>query len=172
MAFSTTAIVRPIHLASFFAEEATSPPINNATIITRNKHRLLAFDDSTDEFALFHGVFHYAYTIGDINIHFDWVAASATTGDVVWAIEFQKIVAGGHDIDSDSFASMVTATGSANATNGIVTRTTMTLTNAQVDSVAGGDPFVIRTRRNASNASDTLVGDAQLLRLSLERIDV
>jgi len=73
--------------------------------------------------------------------------------------------AGGQDIDADGFATQQTATSTTNGTSGIVTRTTITLTQAQADSIAAGDTYRLRLERVATDGGDNMSGNAEVLRV-------
>ncbi len=149
---------------SFDANMATFPASAPAAAASRNEHPLIAFDATVVENVVFHGVMSNDYQSGsNLLIDIDWVAATAVIGDVVWGVEVETIATGGHDIDSDSFATQQTGQSTTNATSGIVTTTTITLTNVQADAIAASDAFRLRAQRVAT--SDDLLGDAQLLRV-------
>jgi hypothetical protein len=135
---------------------------------SRNNHPIIAFDDTTDENVVLSDVLPGAYASGsNISVRIDWVAASATSGDVVWGLELERVAAGGHDIDSDSFDTQKTGTSTTNATSGIPTRTTITLDNSEADAIAAGDRFRLRVERVATSGSDTMSGDAEIVAVSL-----
>ena len=151
--------------AAFDANDATFPSSNPAAANSRNGHPLLAFDDTTAENVIFHDSMSNDYSAGNITVDIDWVAASATTGGVTWGVEFERIAAGGHDIDADSFDTQQTETSTTNGTSGIVTRTSIVLTQAQADSIAAGDAFRLRAQRVTGDGGDDMSGDAQILRV-------
>ena len=151
-------------LFRFNANDATFPASNPAGAASRNGHPLLAFDDSTDENVIFHDSLSRDYAEGNLTVDIDWVAASVTTGDVKWDVSFERIAAGGQDIDSDGFAAIQSGTDTTNGTSGVVTRTSITFTQAQADSIAAGDAFRLKITRDTSVGGD-MVGDAQILRV-------
>ncbi len=83
----------------------------------------------------------------------------------MWGLEAETITPGGQDIDVDGFATQQTGTSTTNGTSGIVTRTSITLTQAQFDAITAGDAFRLRVQRVAGAGGDTMVGDAQVLRI-------
>ena len=83
--------------------EATFPASAPAAASSRNEHPLIAFDDSTDENIVFHGVMSRDYSGGSLTVDLDTVAASATSGAMKWNVQFERIAPGGQDIDSDGF---------------------------------------------------------------------
>lgn len=133
-----------------------------ATLDTRNAHVVLDFDDSTDESAVFSAIMpqNYAGTTG-VTVYVHWAATTATSGDVIWAGQWERV---NTDMDSDSFATAVTASaGTANGTSGIITTTSFAFTDgAQMDSVAVGEVFRFKLYRDADNGSDTMTGDAEV----------
>lgn len=154
-------------LDSWDANLVTFPASAPAGATSRNGHPVLTFDDTTAENVVIHDVLSADYATGSVSVRVDWVAATATTGAVVWGIEVERDTPGGQDIDADGFAAQQTATSTTSGTSGIVTRTTITLTQAQADSWTAGDAYRMRVQRVAANGSDTLVGDAQVLRVSM-----
>jgi len=151
-------------LFRFNANDATFPASNPAQAESRNGHPLLAFDDSTDENVIFHESISHDYAEGNLTIDIDWVAASAITDDVKWDVSFERAAPGGQDIDSDSFAAIRTGTSTTNGASGVVTRTSITFTQAQADSIAAGDSFRLKITRDTS-VVDNMAGDAQILRV-------
>jgi len=156
-------------LGSFDANDATFPSSAPAVASSRNAHPILAFDDATDEFVVFSSVMSTDYTGSNINVNIDWAAETAITGDVVWGVEFERLNAGGSDIDSDSFAAIQTETDTTAGTSGVITRTTITLTSAEADGMVAGDAFRMRISRDANNGGDTMTDDAQILQISLDQ---
>lgn len=147
--------------------EAVLPTSNPAAAGTRNDHKILAFDDTTTESAIFEAMMPKVYSDGPFKIYLFWVAATATTGDVVWGAEVEHDAPAGHDIDSDSFAGQQTTQETAPGTSGVIKKTTINLTKVQADGVEASNPFRLRIQR-VIGAGDTMTGDAQLLRVSLE----
>lgn len=153
---------------TFFTPAANEPPASGyATPNARNAHPVLEFDSAVAESAVFTGVIRN-YSGGGITVAIHWMGATATSGDVVWGVSFERMTAGGDDHDSDSFGSEQTATGTANATSGKITVTSIANTDgSQIDSLADGDAYRIKVRRVAADGADTMTGDAQLLAVSV-----
>ncbi len=153
-------------LDSFDANDATFPATDPMAADSRNGHPILAADaGATEERVVFHGVMSRDYSAGNVLVDVDWVAATATSGGVTWGLEFERVAPGGQDIDSDGFAAQRTGTSTTNGTSGISTRTTITLTQAQADAIAAGDPFRLRLERVTGDVGDDMAGDAQVLRV-------
>lgn len=156
-------------LAAFFPQDNEPPAANFATLDTRNGHPVLDFDAATDEDAIFSCVLPRNYAGGGLTVYLHWAATSATSGDVVWNVAFERIGEGSQDIDSDGFASAQAATATASATSGNVDIQAITFTDgAQIDSIAVGEAFRIKVTRDANNGSDTMTGDAELVGVEIK----
>lgn len=152
-----------------FTPFQNEPPASNpATLNLRNAHPVLEFDDTTQEIAIFTGVLPRNYAGGGLTVYVHWAAKTATSGTIGWDVAFERIGDSQQDIDSDGFASAQTVTATTvPGTSGHVDITTATFTDgAQMDSVAVGEAFRIRVRRDVSN--DNASGDAQLVALEIK----
>ena len=145
------------------------PPASNfATLDLRNGHPTLDFDTTTQEAAIFTGVLPRTYAGGGITVYVHWSATSATTGTIGWDVTFERIGTA-QDIDSDGFATAQTVTAATvSATSGVVTITSVAVADgsAGTDSLAVGEAFRLRIRRDVAN--DTAAGDAELLAVELK----
>ncbi len=141
-----------------------------AAPVLRNQHILAAFDDTTSEYWIFEGFMPSWYDGGNIGVTLHWIAATATSGDVVWAVAWERIQAGTTDIDSDSFASETQNTSTADTTSGETSQFTATFTQATADGIDAGEPFRLRVRRNPGHASDNMTGDAQILFVVIDEV--
>jgi hypothetical protein len=141
---------------------ANEPPASAyASIDFRNGHPILNFDASAAESATWTAVLPRHYAGGGVTVLIIWAGASATSGNVVWNAQIERLESAGTDSDADSFASAQAATGAAQATNGALTYTTIPFTSgAQMDSLAAGELFRLKVTRDATNGSDTMTGDA------------
>lgn len=141
-----------------------TPSANFATFDVRNGHLILDFDDSTDESAELGTFMPRHYAGGGVTVTLGWAATTATSGDVVWNVAFKSISDDEDDLDSKAFATAQAATDTTASATGEVAYTTIAFTDgAQMDSVAVGEYFRLKVTRDANNASDTMVGDAELL---------
>jgi hypothetical protein len=145
------------------------PPASNyATFDIRNGHPTLDFDDTVQEAAVFTSVLPRHYASGGITVYLHWAATSATTGTVGWDVAFERVGDGQQDIDADGFATAQTVTAAtAPATSGNVKITNVAFPDgANIDSLAVGESFRLRVRRDVAN--DTAVGDAELVAVELK----
>lgn len=160
-------------LILFLPEMAQLPSSNAAAWINRNVNSpimMLAFDDTTNQSAIFKGLMPQQYGVQDtqinnptgITVYIHFAMATATTGDVDWDIELERIGDGQQDIDSDGFAAANSVdNNTVPATAGHVSIVNVTFTDGvDMDSIESGETFRLRITRDAS--SDTATGDAQL----------
>lgn len=150
-----------------FGPQANQPPATNfATFDLRNGIPVLDFDASTDEDAIFGDVLPRHYAGGGLTVTIHWTATSATTGNVKWNAQVERM---NTDLDADSFAAAQTTTTATNGTSGIIATTAITFTDgAQMDSVAVGEAFRLKVTRDANDAGDTMTGDAELHRVEIK----
>jgi hypothetical protein len=155
-------------LGFFNVTDNVAPASNFASFDTRNNHLALAFTDAADLDAVFPGWLARGYSGNGITLTIVWAGATATSGNVVWEACWERIDASGLDIDADSFASCKSATAAASATSGATTYTTIAFTNgAEIDSLVAGEAYRLKVRRIGSNGSDTMAGNAELLRVEV-----
>lgn len=154
-------------LLVFRAGDNEPPATAYATLDTRNGHSVLDFDTTTQEAAVFTGVLPRNYAGGGITAYLHWAATTATTGTVGWDVAFERIGNGLQDLDVDGFGTAQTVVAATvPATSGNVAITSVTITDgANLDSVAVGETFRLRVRRDTAN--DTAAGDAELLAVHL-----
>ncbi len=142
-----------------------------ATLDTRNGHPVLDFDGSSDEEAVSTGILPRNYGGGGLTVTTYWAFTSATTGSLRVQAGIERIDASSLDIDADSFASFQSAGGSAPGTSGQVIGVAVALTaGAQMDSLAAGEPFRLKIRRDADGTSgtDDITTDAELVGIEIK----
>lgn len=136
----------------------------------RNNHKTLDFDGSADEEATFSGVLPLTYASGGLTCELWCACASATSGTMRFQASIERIDLSSLDIDADSFASAQSAGASAPGTSGQVVKVSIAFTDgAQMDSLAAGEAFRLRIRRDADGTSgtDDITTDVQVLRVIL-----
>jgi hypothetical protein len=155
-----------------FTPHSNQPPASiYATLDVRNGHLVLDFDGSTDEEAVFPGVLARAYAGGGLTVNHYIAFTSATTGSVRLQGAFERMDASSLDIDSDSFASFQSAGGSAPGTSGQIIVVAITFTSgSNMDSLAAGEAFRYKVRRDADGTSgtDDITTDMELLRIEVK----
>lgn len=126
----------------------------------------LAYNDSTNETAIFESYLPSNYNGGGLTIDLYWAAATATSGDVIWEAAIERQDIDSHDLDADGFASNNANTDTAPSTSGQLSKATITFTDgADMDSLAAGECFRLKVYRRAGDAGDTMTGDAELYRV-------
>lgn len=138
------------------------PSSNNATFDLRNLNPVLDFDPSTIESAIFSGGLPSTYAGGGITVDLFWMATSATSGDCKWGVSYEEQDPNNNDLDSDNWGTESTVISTTNGTSGKITKSTLTISQANMGSPVAGDPFRLRVRRIANDAGDTMAGDAEL----------
>lgn len=155
-------------LCRFTALSNQPPASSYAQFDVRNGHAVLAFDAAADEVGYFGDTLPRHYSGGGLTVALIWLAASATTGNVVWSVAFERHQDDIDDLDTDSFATANTTTVACASASGEPSYDEIAFTSgAQMDSLAIGESFRLKVQRTGSSGSDTMAGDAQLLRIEI-----
>jgi hypothetical protein len=144
-----------------FTPMTSQPPASNyATLDTRNSIAVLDFDDATEEAAVWVGIMPEGASLGSgLKVSITWMATSATSGNVRWGAQFERM---NTDSDSDSFDTATEAHTATSGTSGTPVKTTITCTT--IDSLAAQDVYRLKIYRDASDTTnDTVSGDAELI---------
>ena len=158
-------------LAIFTALSAVPPASAYATFDLRNNHAVLDFDGSTDEETVFEGVLPASYGGGGLTVEVFVAFTSATSGSGRIQAAIERIDASSLDIDSDSFASFQSAGVTAPGTSGHVVKGSITLSSgANMDSLAAGEAYRLKIRRDADGTSgtDDITTDMELVRVVIK----
>ena len=95
-----------------------------------------------------------------------WTAATATSGVTRWGVAVHRLAAGVDDVDVAHTYVWNTVDATAPATSGFVLYTDIACTDgANIDSWANGELAVVRVRREANHANDTMAGNSELWQL-------
>lgn len=156
-----------------FTPLCNEPPSSAyATLDLRNGHPVLDFDGSTDEEAVFTGVLPGNYAGGGLTVRLLVGMTSATSGSARLQADIERINSGGLDIDADSFTGSFQSAGlTVNGTSGIFTWVDIAFTSgAQMDSLAAGEAFRLKVRRDADGTSgtDDQTTDLELLAIHIK----
>lgn len=147
----------------FKPRSASLPSSSPAALAIRNNQPYLAFDDTTQETAYFEGYLPDTYGGNGLTVTLVWLSEDQTTGDCVWQAAIERHQDDTTDLDSDSFASDQSVTSTTASAAGEPQYATITFTDGtQMDSLAAGESFRLRIRRDPSNMADDLTNDAQL----------
>ena len=158
-------------LAVFHPYNNEPPDSNYATIDYRNRHPCLDFDPTTDEEAVFSHVMPQHYDGGGVTAYVHFAMSSAVADDIVWQGAFERIGDGQQDLDSDGFAAFQSSGAvEVPGTSGHVKICTITFTDgSQMDSVAVGESYRFKLRRDAdsTSATDDAAGDGEMVKVEL-----
>jgi hypothetical protein len=146
-----------------FFPAANEPPASAyATFDLRNGRPVLDFDAAVAEAAIFTGVLPVSYGGGGLTVEIGYSMTSAESATCGWTVEFERIGDSQQDTDSDSFAAAQTiAAVTVPATSGFVDVVSVNVADgANMDSLAAGEMFRIRVKRDVAN--DDAAGDAEL----------
>ena len=140
-----------------------------ATLDLRNDHPVVDFDDSTVEVVRFSAILPRIYGGSGITVYIHFAMTSATSGNVKWNAGFERLDAGGIDIDADSFGTSKTATVAVPAACGQIAVASIGLSDgSEIDNLQAGEAFRLEVAREGSLSSDTAAGDAELLFVELK----
>ena len=107
------------------------------------------------------------YSGGGLTFTLPWMAASATTGVTRWGIAIRRLQDDAEDVDTSQTYDYNDADDTTADVSGELSYATITFTDgADMDSWANGEYAIVRVRRNASHANDTMAGNSQLLDIS------
>lgn len=153
--------------AIFTAMDNVPPATAFATLDTRNGHPVLDFDGVTDEEGVFPSVLPSAYSNLGLTVDTWWALTTATSGSFRVQAAFERMDVSSLDLDADSFAAFQSAGGTAPGTSGQFVKVSVVFTNgAQMDSLAAGEAYRLKIRRDADGTSgtDDITTDAEFLR--------
>jgi hypothetical protein len=123
---------------------------------------IFSFDAATIEYMDFY-CYLTGYAGGGLTITTPWSAASATTGVTRWGAAIRRVQDDAEDIDTSQTYDYNDVDDTTANVSGEISYPTLTFTDgADMDSVANNEMFILRIRRNASHANDTMTGDAEL----------
>lgn len=155
-----------------FSPLANEPPASNyATPDLRNSHPVLDFDGATDEEAVFSAILPRLYAGGGLTVYAYWALTSATSGSLRTQAAIERMDVGSLDIDADSFAAFQSGGAAAPGTSGQLVQAAVAFTSgAQMDSLAAGEPFRLKIRRDADGTSgtDDIATDAELVMVEVK----
>lgn len=121
------------------------------------------FDDTTAEYLDLYCALN-GYGGGGLTVTLDWSATTATSGAVVWGAAIRRVADDAEDVDaSHSYDYNNASADTAASASGERSRATITFSDgADMDSLANGEPFILRVRRNPADGGDDMTGDAEL----------
>ena len=135
-----------------------------AAIELRDTFPIIAFDQATDKGALWELEMPEDYDGGALSVAVFWTS-DGTAGTVAFDGQFERNEAG-HVITAAACAAAQSITSAASVVDGTIVEAVIPFTNAQADSLAGGDPFRFLLSRDVSTGGNLLAA-AQLLYLTI-----
>lgn len=152
-------------LALLYPLATELPASNRAWPYAINAHPVLRFLNGVLRSTVWTFVLPSYYSGGGVTVYIHW-SSTATTGDVDWDGEFERMTA--QDIDSDGFAAAQSSDNNSPPGNpGDIAVDTITFTNgAQMDSLAAGE--LGRFRLTRDGVSDTMTTYANVLMVELK----
>jgi len=158
-----TILVRGPHDADYFQNEMFPDKI----AITG--HFVAIAEDSGVPFVNWTSRMPIAYNnTQPIDVVISWISVSVSSGQVQWEVEIESLAPDGNPLNASNFDTPQTEFDAVSSTLSAITRTRITLTQAQFDDIEPGDDFRLRLTRNTSSGNDTMLGDAMLLNWALE----
>lgn len=159
-------IVGIIHGISFPGSNPATPDVRVGGSSPAESFPVYDFDAATDEMLDFHGVLK-GYDGGGLTVEIKWAASTATSGNVVWQGAFRRIADDAEDIDSaHTYDYNNGGQDLAPSAAGELSYDDLTFADgADMDSLADGEEFIFRLRRDADStaATDDMAGDAELV---------
>lgn len=147
-----------------FTPLAFEPSATQPYLGLRNNHPILNYSDSANNNVYYTAVCPRNYSGNGMTVKLHWTAL-ATTGAVVWSVQFEKTTA--FDIDGATALPTNTVLTTTSATSGIPVVSTIAVTHANTGSLSAGDLFRISVQRNGADVPDNLTGNAELLCVEL-----
>src|SRR5688572_1376931 len=126
---------------------------------------VLDFDDTTQEYADFHGLVMPAnYAGGGLTLTIFYSAAEAASDVVKWEAALRRIADDAEDLDTTAHTYAYNVVeDTAPSVIGEVAYAAITFTDgADMDSVAAGELFSLRVSRNPSTSGTDVTGDASI----------
>lgn len=138
-----------------------------STISTTEFRPVLAFDPTTDEYAVWTFIAPQGIT-NTLSAVLSLAGGAALAAATYWEVSLEAVTSGDSaDLDSTTlyWGSVNTGNVTMSATQGIMVQLSITLTNA--DNITAGDLCRLKVSRDANHASDTFSGDAHLLAVEI-----
>lgn len=125
-----------------------------------------AFDAATDWYLDFLCRLQ-GYGGGGLTFTLPWSAASATTNVTRWGIAIRRFADDAEDIDASHTYDFNEVDDTCASATGELSYPTIAFTNgADMDSWAEGELAIVRVKRSAAHANDTMAGNAELWTLA------
>ena len=104
------------------------------------------------------------FALGGIDVTIIWSVTTATTGTAQFDVSWERMDDEGLDLDADSFATAVSGTGTAPATDGALQYTTVSFGSGQLDGIQPNEAFRLKVARNNTVGSN-IAADCEVRRV-------
>jgi hypothetical protein len=153
-------------MATFKATDAFPVATNYAYFGTRLSGSLGVMQflktGNVDTSLIFAGVLPQGATLTTgLKIILFWASTTATTGAVEWQASIDNLAA--HSIDSDSYGTAVSQVSNTSGTAASMNSATISLPNANLQSLAAEMPYKLLIKRQASDTSNDTMTDVASL---------
>lgn len=141
---------------------------------SRSELQGLDFDGEVIETIEFDWVMPSDYAGGGTTVTVFWAASNgiggtALSGDVVWNVSWRRIEEDVDDLDDTPTHAAQKITDTEASASGEISKAPVTFADGtDMDSVVSGDMFSLRLSRDATNAADTLTGDAEVFMVEVK----
>ncbi|HEY5140848.1 MAG TPA: hypothetical protein VIJ25_16265, partial [Methylococcales bacterium] len=157
----------PVRTLILTPSGATIPSLNGAAQVkvdgTNYAYYVLDFDADTAQSTFWSWTMPNSYDGGTVNVTYYWEAA-ATTGSAVWCFQSIGVPANGtQGVDSPLGAAVCATSAAPGSANYL---TSVVQSNA-VSNFAAGQYIAFKVYRDATNASDTMTGNARLVKVTI-----
>lgn len=166
------ATVKQVFEARDFIPASTNGPQHKVVDGTNFPVSYLAFDAATEETAYVE-LSAQNYGSGNVTVTYEWVADTASSGDVIWGNALAAVTPNtdSDDVETKAFATAQTATDTHLGTTGQRLHSVDVTISTNLDSLAAGDSVWLKVYRDADAAGDTMAGDALLRRVIVSYSD-
>lgn len=120
------------------------------------------FDASTIEYLDLKCALHN-YDGGGLTVVLPWMASTATSGVARLGVAVRRLVEDAEDVDASHSYSFTDADDTTASASGEQVYTSIAVAHGSLDGWSNGELAVVRIRRNATHANDTMAGDLELL---------
>lgn len=156
-------VVGYVHAITFPASNPCTPDVRVGGATPGELYSVYDFDAATNEYLdVICRLINYGG--GGLTIPLTYMMSTATSGNIIWGAAIRRRDTA-DDIDaSHTYDFNDAAANAVPGTSGYQKSVDITFTDGtDMDSVADGEEFILRIRRNAASGSDTASGDAELV---------
>lgn len=124
--------------------------------------------DSATTFVHYEGWMLNSYSGGDVTLKVPWFSLSVSTGAIRLEGSVEHNAPDGNPMNAANFGTVKAVTSTVSGVFSALKYAEITLTNADMQTIAGSRAFRLKISRVPSHAGDTLVGNALMLLWAME----